>query len=394
MTKIDLNIRLTGGDILRDDRMEHSDISIAGQSFSDNASGTEVSLDGYYVLPGIIDLHGDAFERHLAPRPSAPFDPIIGLRSCERELLANGVTTAYLAQSWSWEGGFRSPDYSEGVIKSVAAFKPQMTADMRVQIRFEYFLTSDGHRLLTAAETGGVDYIVFNNHLDQGLEMVETRPQALANWAAQNKRTMEEHLQLMRDAKATEPQVPAFIHDLGKSFAQRGISSGSHDDDTPEIRHMFNGAGARICEFATNAETAAAAHDLGSPVLMGAPNVVRGGSQSGNIAAIELVRKDLCDVLVSDYYAPALATAAWTMIDNGDLDLVNAWKMISTNAADAMRWTDLGRIKDAQRADCVFINKETRQIEGSIAQGKVGFVTGEIANRFLGAHAHAHVVAA
>ena len=72
----------------------------------------EVDLTGYLILPGIIDLHGDAFERHTAPRPSAPF-PIaeVGLRATDREAAANGITTAWLAQSWSWEGGKRGPDY-------------------------------------------------------------------------------------------------------------------------------------------------------------------------------------------------------------------------------------------------------------------------------------------
>ena len=224
--------------------------------------------------------------------------------------------------------------------------------------------------------------------------MVETRPQALANWAAQNKRTIEQHLQLMRDAKATEPQVPSLIAHLGEEFAKRGIESGSHDDDTPEMRTLFQNAHARICEFPTNMETAQHAKSIGSPILMGAPNVVRGGSQAGNIAAEDLIKADLCDVLVSDYYAPALATAAWYLTDNGILDLPEAWKKISTNAADAMGWTDRGRIAAGQRADAVIINKNTRAIEATIAGGKFAFITGEVANRILQAGENVQIAAA
>ncbi|MEO0341926.1 MAG: alpha-D-ribose 1-methylphosphonate 5-triphosphate diphosphatase [Pseudomonadota bacterium] len=390
----DLTVHLTGADILRDGLTEHSDISILGGTFTDAPCGVEIDLTGYLLMPGIIDLHGDAFERHLAPRPSAPFAPEIGLRSTERELLSNGVTAAYLAQSWSWEGGFRSPSAAVNLMKVIDAYRPYMIADMRVQVRFEYYLTDDGDALLNAAQLYGVDYIVFNNHLDQGIEMVETKPQALANWAAQNKRTIEQHLELMFVAKATEPKVPDFILQLGSEFARLGIDSGSHDDETVETRNLFNGAGAKICEFPLNIETAAHARSLGNPILMGAPNVVRGGSQSGNIAATDLIREGLCDVLVSDYYAPALATAAWTLVNQRILNLPQAWKMVSSNAADAKGWTDRGWIASGQRADAVIINKETRQIEGTIAGGQIGYANGGFATRLLSGQMPRKIVAA
>ncbi|MEM9715948.1 MAG: alpha-D-ribose 1-methylphosphonate 5-triphosphate diphosphatase [Pseudomonadota bacterium] len=383
MTNKNIQYRLVGAEVLRDDQIEVSDIAVTGGVFSDDPIVPAIDLSGYYLLPGIIDLHGDAFERHLAPRPAAPFDIEIGLRSTEREFLANGVTTAYLAQSWSWEGGHRSPDYAEKLMAAVAAYRPQMSVDMRVQIRFEYYLIEDGPRLLSAADAYGVDYIVFNNHLDQGLEMATTRPQALSNWAAQNKRTIDEHLQLMRDAKATEAHVPDFIQELGNEFAKRGIQSGSHDDDRPEIRTLFQNAHAKICEFPTNVETAQHARSLGSPILMGAPNVVRGGSQAGNIAATDLIDLDLCDALVSDYYAPALASAAWRLVDDKRLPLAKAWAMISTNAADALSMADRGSITTGKRADAVIINKETRQIEGTLTNGQIAFATAGFAQNLL-----------
>ena len=394
MTQHDLKIRLTGAEILRDDRLELGEITIEDGLFSENPCSIDIDASGYYVLPGIIDLHGDAFERHLAPRPTAPFAPEIGLRSTECELLANGVTTAYLAQSWSWEGGYRSPEATETLMKAVAAYRAHMQADMRVQVRFEYYLTHDGERLLQAVDKYDVDYVVFNNHLDQGILMADTKPERLANWAADNNRTGEEHLKLMLDAKATEPQVPDFIRSLGASFSERGIAAGSHDDDTPDTRDIFNSAGATICEFPINMETALHARACGNPILMGAPNVVRGGSQSGNIAAVDLIKADVCDVLVSDYYAPALSTAAWTLVDTGVLDFATAWKMISTNAAIARGWSSVGRVAPGQRADAVIMSKETRQIEGTIANGKLAFATGAFVNRMLGARQISQVAAA
>ena len=86
--------------------MRSGDLSIANGRITDRP-GPAIDLTGYDLMPGIVDLHGDAFERHIAPRPSAPFPLIDGLHGTDRDMAAHGVTTAFLAQSWSWEGGLR-----------------------------------------------------------------------------------------------------------------------------------------------------------------------------------------------------------------------------------------------------------------------------------------------
>ena len=108
-------LRLTGAQILRDGEMQRRSISIDRGRITQSRLA-EVDLSGYLVLPGIIDLHGDGFERHMSPRPSAPFPLQAGLASTDREAAAHGVTTAYLAQGWSWEGGHRSPDHAEALM--------------------------------------------------------------------------------------------------------------------------------------------------------------------------------------------------------------------------------------------------------------------------------------
>ena len=95
----------------------------------------EIDLLGFQLLPGIIDLHGDGFEHHFSPRPSAHFDKVLGLQSTERELAANGITTAYLAQAYSWEGGYKSPVYAEGFLKPIKAYKKSSRTDIRAQTR-------------------------------------------------------------------------------------------------------------------------------------------------------------------------------------------------------------------------------------------------------------------
>ena len=118
---------------------------------------------------------------------------------------------------------------------------------------------------------------------------------------------------------------------------------------------------------------------------MGAPNVVRGGSQTGNIAAQDLVQERLCDALVSDYYYPALMQAAFHLVDEEVMDLPQAWAMISTRPAEILRLPDRGVIDYGRRADLAVVNAETRAVEATICEGRIAHLAGEAAHRFLSA---------
>jgi alpha-D-ribose 1-methylphosphonate 5-triphosphate diphosphatase len=114
---------------------------------------------------------------------------------------------------------------------------------------------------------------------------------------------------------------------------------------------------------------------------MGAPNVVRGGSQTGNIAAAELVAEGLVDALMSDYYYPALPQAAWALVDAGICDLPTAWGMISAAPARIMGLGDRGRLAEGMRADVVAVNAKTRRVEMTLSAGRVAHLSGELARR-------------
>jgi alpha-D-ribose 1-methylphosphonate 5-triphosphate diphosphatase len=113
-------LQFAGGHALIDGQLTDAPVAIHDGLIVDGDMTPSIDTTGYYVLPGIIDMHGDAFERHLAPRPSAPFPYLTGLIGTERDCAANGVTTAWLAQSWSWEGGARSPDACEALLAALA----------------------------------------------------------------------------------------------------------------------------------------------------------------------------------------------------------------------------------------------------------------------------------
>lgn len=373
-------LRLTHARTLIADALHDHPLTIAQGRIADGPA-REMNLAGYLVLPGVIDLHGDGFERHLSPRPTAPFDKPKALESVAAELAVNGITTAWLAQSWSWEGGFRSGEATVALLQALRAARPRLLPDMRVQIRLETHVIDQHDEVAQAVVAHGVDYVVFNNHLPEAVQMAAEKPHRFASWASQSSRTADELLAIVRAAEAQEPEVPGALSALAAQFRGLGVQMGSHDDATPETRAFFRSVGAAVCEFPTTVEAARAAHAAGEAVLMGAPNVVRGGSQTGNIAAADLIGAGLVDALMSDYYYPALPQSAWTLVDTGQCSLPQAWAMISANPARIMGLADRGHMGMGARADIAVVNATTHRVEMTLCAGRVAHLSGELARR-------------
>jgi alpha-D-ribose 1-methylphosphonate 5-triphosphate diphosphatase len=271
-------LRLVGADVLRDGEMQRRSVAFSEGRIV-RGPLPEVDLTGYLVLPGIIDLHGDGFERHLVPRPSAPFPLPVGLASADREAASHGVTTAFLAQGWSWEGGTRGPDQAEAVMQAIEAYRPSALTDLRVQLRAETRFVEGVGRLLAAVERFGVGYVVFNDHLEEGLQMARQSPADFAVWA-RKAGTQPEALRARMDAALKcAAEVPRSLCAMAEAFDRLGVIYGSHDDPDGETREYYTMIGARIAEFPLTKRAASAAHAMMCPVIMGAPNVVRGGSQ-------------------------------------------------------------------------------------------------------------------
>lgn len=375
-------LRLTGAEILRDGEMQSRSLALAEGRLTCGPL-PEVDLTGFYVLPGIIDLHGDGFEHHMAPRPTAPFPLASGLASFDREAASNGVTTAYMAQGWSWEGGHRSPDQCEALLAALQTYRPQAMTDLRIQIRAETHLVSETQRLIQLVRRFGVGYVVFNDHLEEGFQMSRSAPASFDHWAGKVGKTPQDLAEAIRIAMAARGDVARSLCQLAEAFDDLGVVYGSHDDPDGETREKFRMLGALVAEFPLTQRAAAAAHAMHSPIIMGAPNVVRGKSQAGNASAIDLIAAGLCDALVSDYHVPALPLAVWSLVDQGILSLPRAWAMISTNPAAILRMTDRGQLKPGLRADLVVVEAASRRIEATISGGRLTYLSGEAALRFM-----------
>ena len=384
MTALLPPLRLVGATLLREGELQKRSLVIEGGLITKGPL-PEVDMSGYLILPGIIDLHGDAFERHIAPRPSAPFPIEAGLRSTDREAASHGITTAWLAQCWSWEGGMRGPDFAEAVMAAMETYRPRALTDLRVQIRCETHMPETRERLIAAVKRYGIDYVVFNNHLPETLEAAETAPHKVTQWAERGGRSPVDFLAVLQAARARARDVPRHLCALAEAFDALEIRYGSHDDPDGETREYYRIIGARIAEFPTTAAAAKLAKACNDPVLMGAPNVVRGGSQSGNVSALHLVSRGLCDALVSDYHYPCLAQAAWVLVDRGIRDLPRAWELISKAPAEIMGLADRGTLERSKRADFVVVNETTREIEATVCGGRLSYLAGEAGARLVGA---------
>ncbi|MBF9043950.1 alpha-D-ribose 1-methylphosphonate 5-triphosphate diphosphatase [Rhodobacterales bacterium HKCCE4037] len=375
-----LSIRFTGAQVLRPDGLTGDPIAMAEGTISETAP-RDVDASGYLILPGIIDLHGDGFEHHMAPRRGAQTDPDLGLRAVEAELAANGITTAMLAQFWSWEGGMRGPAFAEKLAAAVSAHDAAL--DLRLQLRFELSLLDDVDRIKDLIARENITYLVLNDHLPHAALAAGKRPPRLTGQALKSGRSPDDHLALLTQLHEQTPAALDALPELTRWLTARGVRIGSHDDATPETRARFRAMGATIAEFPETRAAAEAAKAAGDPVIMGAPNVVRGGSHDGKIAARELIADGLVDALVSDYHYPAPHRAALKLWDVG-MALQDAWALISSGPAQIMGWDDRGDLGVGNRADLIFMQAETRRIEGVFCAGRAAYLAGPFAARLIG----------
>ena len=375
-------LRLTGATILRDGELQRRSLAFAEGRLV-RGPLPEVDLSGYLLLPGIVDLHGDGFERHMAPRPTVRFPMAAGLGSFDREAAAHGVTTAYLAQGWSWEGGHRGPDHAEEVMQALEDYRPRALTDLRLQIRAETHLVEAAPRLLAAVRRHRIGYVVFNDHLAEGQHMARISPVDFAAWARKVGRTAEDMAEVIEAAALRGKEVPKTLRAMAEAFDAMGVVYGSHDDADEDMRETFAAIGARIAEFPLTRRVAEVAQAMMSPVIMAAPNVVRGKSQAGNVSAAELAAAGLCDALVSDCHVPALPLAVWALVDRHGMGLAEAWALVSTGPAEILRLQDRGRLDPGRRADIAVVNEATRVIEATICGGRLAYLAGEAALRFM-----------
>ncbi|WEJ33107.1 alpha-D-ribose 1-methylphosphonate 5-triphosphate diphosphatase [Devosia sp. SD17-2] len=326
-------------------------------SIDEGASRHGEDLAGDYLIPGLVELHTDHLENHYRPRPGVFWDPLAALHAHDVQIAGSGITTVFDAVRIGSD--LELPDMLPHATALVDAVREGsdggwLRAEHFIHLRcelpshdvvthFETFASHDITRLASVMDhTPGQrqfrsldDYKRF-----YAKQMGRTEAELLAYIAARQ----AEH---DRYSAANRSAIVARAHELGLALA-------SHDDAT--IAHVEEAAedGVAIAEFPTTLEAASAAHDAGLAILMGAPNVVRGRSHSGNISASDLVEAGLLDILSSDYVPYALLQAVFLMPRRIEsVSLPQALATVTRNPARAAGLDDRGEIAVGKRADLV-----------------------------------------
>jgi alpha-D-ribose 1-methylphosphonate 5-triphosphate diphosphatase len=376
-------LTLTGARVLGPGGLQVAPLALADGRIAAAPLGRAVDLAGCTILPGIVDIHGDGFEHHLAPRRGVLRDLRAGLAATEAELATNGITTAVLAQFWSWEGGMRGPEFALRFLDALAGYEAVGT-DMRAQLRFETHMLDDYDAFAETVARFGVDYVVFNDHLPHDALARGARPPRLTGQALKAGRSPDAHLELLRALHAQGAGVPGALDVLATRLAACGVRLGSHDDRTAVAREAWRARGVMIAEFPETAAAAKAARAARDTIVLGAPNVVRGGSHARGVDARALVAEGLCDALASDYHYPAPLQAARLLAEQ--IGWPTAWELVSGRPARALGLLDRGALAPGMRADLVVLDPAGR-VGLTMAAGRITHSSGTVARRLLGSGA-------
>jgi alpha-D-ribose 1-methylphosphonate 5-triphosphate diphosphatase len=334
---------------LRGDRIEY-----AGMTQRGTPDGANFDASGLLVLPGIVDLHGDAFERQLQPRPNTMFAHDIALIDTDRQLVANGITTACHGLAYSWEGGLRGRDAALRLFEQVQAQREVVHADHRIHLRFENHHVDGLSDALAWIASGRVSFFAFNEHLPLIVAGSE-RPEKLAAYAARAHCDVDTFKLRVAQALARTDEVGPVVEALAAACRRAGVPMASHDDFTCQDRERFQELGATISEFPVTQDALFSALAMDNRIIMGAPNVLLGGSHRGGLATIDAVRSGMCDILVSDYYYPSMLHAPFRLAHEGACTLADAWRMVSLHPAQCLGLSDRGYIADGNRADLLLV---------------------------------------
>lgn len=357
-------IMLNGAQIDRIGAMSH---------FTGASACATFDASGLLVLPGMIDLHGDAFERQIQPRPATTFSHEIALADTDRQLITNGITTACHGVTYSWEGGLRGRDAALALMDQVALQRKHAQADHRIHLRFENHHAEGLQDALDWIAQDRIDFFAFNEHMHDITKKCLNSAK-LGTYAERARCTVEAFQERLHNAQARSAEVANTVSLLAEACRLKHIPMASHDDYTRADREHYQALGAHISEFPRTQEALVTSMAMNNKVIMGAPNVLLGGSHCGSLSTAEAVRSGMCHILTSDYYYPSLLHAPFKLAHEGVCSLPEAWELVSSNPAAVLGMNDRGHIAEGCRADLVLIEQQEAgrvRLVATIAAGKL-----------------------
>jgi len=320
-------------------------------------AATGEDMEGDYLIPGLVELHTDHLEQHYSPRPGVRWDSIAALQAHDAQVVGSGITTVFdcLRLGSDEESGFHKGEMREiADALDRATTEDRLRASHLIHLRCE---VSAGNVLEHFEDFRADPQVKLASLMDHspGQRQFQTLEQYILYYRKKFGLSDSEFESFMarrqeESARYSAPNRRA----IAEACRDREIAIASHDDATLDHVEESKSFGVRLAEFPTSMEAAAASHEAGMSVLMGAPNIVRGKSHSGNISARTLADAGVLDVLSSDYVPISLIHAPFLLAEGEEgMDLPQAIRLVTATPARTVGLDDRGRIEPGLRGDMV-----------------------------------------
>lgn len=356
---------LTNARLVLVDRVVAGSLVISGARIVEVAEGGSAlpgaeDLDGDYLMPGLVELHTDNLEKHIQPRPKVHWPTSSALLAHDAQVTASGITTVLDAIA---VGGTLSEDIRDHIVRD--------SAEAITRFRGDGLLRAD-HHLHMRCEVANKDVIrlfePFKDHpLVRLVSLMDHTPgqrqfvdlEKLRIYYKGKHAMSDADFELMIEDRKESQVLYSDKHrrTLVEMAGAHDHVLASHDDATIEHVEEAVSLGLTVCEFPTTLEAARAAHGRGLRTIMGGPNVVRGGSHSGNVSAGELAEAGVLDALSSDYVPASLLHGAFLLHDMHGLPLPDAVATVTKNPAEMGRFEDRGSLEAGLRADLIRVRR-------------------------------------
>jgi alpha-D-ribose 1-methylphosphonate 5-triphosphate diphosphatase len=348
--------RVVFADEVRDDVAILIDNGIIAALDPETVGNTRtLDLAGHLLIPGMIDLHCDALEKEVEPRPGVHFPLDFACAQADKRNAMAGITTVFHALSFAnQELGVRNNGFAAEIARAVHAWQAHALVDNRVHVRYEVTDETAPPVLSELLRHGHAHLLSFMDH-SPGQGQFQDVAAYRAYLARTYKTSDTEFETLLAGKQAAAAGAMARMSALAVVAREHGVSIASHDDDSAEKVEALASLGAVISEFPTNLAAAQAARSRGMATLFGAPNILRGKSQSGNMRALDAVLEGVVDCLCGDYSAAALLPSVLKLPELAGIGLADAISLVTRNPARAAGFTDRGEIAVGKRADLVAV---------------------------------------
>jgi len=339
----------------------------------------QIDAGGSYLLPGFVDIHSDAIEKGIEPRPNTFFPVDIAVFELDKKLAACGITTMFHSLSFAeMEIGLRSNGTAARIIREINQFKERLKINTKIHARFEITDMEAVPFLKELIQENLIELFSFMDHSPGQGQFRDII--AFKNYygPVYGKSDAEMDGIIDRKRKTREGSSRDMVHHLVKLCQAQDIAISSHDDDSQEKIDWLKAMEITLTEFPVNMETVRSAKEQGIMVCLGSPNVVRGKSQAGNLSVREAISDGYGDILCSDYAPMTMLHAVLALENLGILPLHEAVRMASLHPARAVGIANhTGSLEEGKDADMVLVDHSDNvpRILKTFVKGREVFAT-------------------